>query len=196
MFSLRIVTVDYYQSSPLPGFDVSYSDFRGCEVKQVPVIRIFGTTPKGQKACLHVHGVFPYISLPFDGGGYEKPEKFMQQLVLSIDKALNMTVGTSTHVQHVYKISLISGIPFYGYHEKEQKFLRIFFYNPFDIKKTVDLLQSGAIMNQIMQPYEAHIPYILQVKIKFTYKISGHPISNISFCMSHRTTASGDQMMK
>ncbi|XP_023211025.1 DNA polymerase zeta catalytic subunit-like [Centruroides sculpturatus] len=177
MFSLRIVTVDHYLSTPLEGLDVSYSDFRGCEIKHVPVIRIFGTTPKGKKACLHVHGVFPYISIPFDGGGYERPEKFIQQLALSIDKALNVANGNYSHVQHVYKISLLAGIPFYGYHEKDQRFLRIFFYNPVDVKRTVELLQNGTIMNQIMQPHEAHIPYILQFFID--YNLYGMDMINI-----------------
>ena len=47
MFSVRLVVADHYMSSPIPELDVRYSEFRGTEVKQVPVIRIFGSTIVG-----------------------------------------------------------------------------------------------------------------------------------------------------
>jgi hypothetical protein len=51
----------------------------------------------------------------------------------------------------------------YGYHDTNQVFLKIFLYNPLLIKRLAELLLSGAILNRVMQPYEAHVPYILQV---------------------------------
>lgn len=47
MFSINLVTLDSYQSTPLSELDVTFSDFRGNEIRQVPVIRIFGSTPSG-----------------------------------------------------------------------------------------------------------------------------------------------------
>ena len=49
MFSMRIVTTDYYLSSPLLGFDPCLSEFRGSEVKKAPVFRIYGSTPEGEE---------------------------------------------------------------------------------------------------------------------------------------------------
>ena len=63
-FSCRLVDIDSYVTSPLRGLDVTYSDFAGEVINKVPVIRVFGATPTGQKCCLHIHGVFPYLYVP------------------------------------------------------------------------------------------------------------------------------------
>ncbi|KAI8520925.1 DNA polymerase zeta catalytic subunit [Branchiostoma belcheri] len=166
MFSVRIVTADHYQAAPVRGLDVCHSDFRGTDSKRVPVIRIFGATPAGQKTCLHLHGVFPYIYVPYDGP--PEAERHLRQFASSIDRALNVALGrASSTTQHVFKISLVSGMPYYGYHEKEQQFMKIYFYNPFMVKKAVDLLQGGAVMNKPYQPHEAHIPFLLQFFIDY-----------------------------
>ena len=47
MFSLRIFTINYYLSKPEQNLDQMYSEFKSSEIKQVPIIRIFGTTPEG-----------------------------------------------------------------------------------------------------------------------------------------------------
>lgn len=54
MFSLRIVTADYYTSSPIRELDACYSEFRESDVKKVPVVRIFGATPAGMHVYIFV----------------------------------------------------------------------------------------------------------------------------------------------
>jgi len=56
-FVVRLVSIDYYTAQPIPGLDTCYSELEGVAIDKVPVIRIFGATPGGQKACVHVHGV-------------------------------------------------------------------------------------------------------------------------------------------
>ncbi|KAM4522166.1 DNA polymerase zeta catalytic subunit isoform 2-T2 [Odontesthes bonariensis] len=165
MFSVRIVTADYYLASPIKELDVGYSDFRDSDVKRVPVVRIFGSTPAGQKTCLHLHGVFPYIYVPYDGYG-QQPERYLRQVAFSIDRALNVAMGNPTSsTQHIFKVVLVSGMPFYGYHAKEKHFMKIYLYNPQMVKRVCELLQSGAVMNKSYQPHEGHIPYLLQLFI-------------------------------
>lgn len=50
MFSVRIVTADYYMASPLQGLDICQSPVTQAPVKKVPVVRVFGATPAGKRA--------------------------------------------------------------------------------------------------------------------------------------------------
>ena len=65
LFSCRIVDISSALVPPIKGLDVRYSELSGSPVKKVPILRIFGATPVGQKCCLHVHGAFPYLYVPF-----------------------------------------------------------------------------------------------------------------------------------
>lgn len=56
-FITRIVSIDYYMTHPIPHIDYCFSSLEGTTVDAVPVIRIFGSTPAGQRACVHVHRV-------------------------------------------------------------------------------------------------------------------------------------------
>ncbi|RLU15029.1 hypothetical protein DMN91_012916 [Ooceraea biroi] len=187
MFSITLVNIESYQASPIPELDVTFSEFRGSEVKKVPVIRIFGSTATGKKTCLHVHGVFPYMYVPCTV--QENADSYAYQLAASIDSALNTSFGSTVSTsQHVYKIQQVSGIPFYGYHEKEHLFFKIYFYNPAILKRTADLLRNGAVLNQNMQLYEAHIPYILQFMMD--YNLYGMNLINLN-CVKYRHSLQG-----
>ncbi|XP_057618635.1 DNA polymerase zeta catalytic subunit isoform X1 [Chionomys nivalis] len=190
MFSVRIVTADYYMASPLRGLDICQSPLTQLPVKKVPVVRVFGATPAGQKTCLHLHGIFPYLYVPYDGYG-QQPESYLSQMAFSIDRALNVALGNpSSTAQHVFKVSLVSGMPFYGYHEKERHFMKIYLYNPAMVKRICELLQSGAIMNKFYQPHEAHIPYLLQLFID--YNLYGMNLINLAAVKFRKARRKGD----
>lgn len=96
VFCLRNVQCDYAMVSPIPQFDENNaSNF-------VPVIRIFGCTPmglfcftwfvtffSGQKCCLHVHGVYPYILVECIANQAPNNEQ-MKKIGESIEFAINM----------------------------------------------------------------------------------------------------------
>ena len=62
---VEAVVVDYYMSKPLPRDAIHHLPSSPCysRAREVPVVRIFGATPAGQKALVHVHGVCLCVSL-------------------------------------------------------------------------------------------------------------------------------------
>ena len=95
-------------SPPVKDLDVCYSDFRSSPVEKVPVVRIFGATVLGQKTCLHIHGVFPYLYVPCLSS--DPCGEHLQLVARSIDHALQVSLGSaSKNVQHVYKIVVTKG---------------------------------------------------------------------------------------
>lgn len=105
-FSVRIVNADLYTATPVPGFDSIYSSFRESKVIKVPVIRIFGSTPNGQKTCLHVHGVYPYFYIPYDGS--QPTDNYLKQFATSVDFAVHVSMGkASSSTRHIHDIVIV-----------------------------------------------------------------------------------------
>lgn len=64
LISVRLVLADHYMAAPVPGLDPLVSAFTGAEIKRLQAIKVFGSTLSGQRACLHLQGIFPYIYVP------------------------------------------------------------------------------------------------------------------------------------
>lgn len=63
----------------------------------------------GQKTCMHVHGVFPYLYVLYDGT--QPWDRYLRLFANSLDKAINVAQGNaSAETQHVYKINMVSGM--------------------------------------------------------------------------------------
>jgi len=179
LISVRLVVVDHYMSEPVAGLDPLVSDFRGYNIRKVPIIRVFGSTAAGQKVCLHLHGIFPYLYVPLPD---KEQEGFVYRLAASLDKAINISMHQgSSNVQHVYKAMKVSGIPMYGYHPKQHSFVKIFFYNPFMVKRAADLLAGGAVMNKVLQPHESHIN--IELQFMMDYNLQGMNQVHLRHCM-------------
>lgn len=57
--------------------------------------------------------------------------------------------------------------PFYGFHDKDHLYLKIFLYNPGLIKQAVELCSNGTVLGQSFQPHESHLNFTLQFFIDF-----------------------------
>ncbi|KAL4739108.1 hypothetical protein BDV11DRAFT_188358 [Aspergillus similis] len=168
-FQVRLNCVDHYQANPSE-FDppLPYRDGNNEKgyMPKVPVIRIFGTTETGQKICVHVHGAFPYLYVQYDGDlTPDSVRSAARSLHLSIDHALAVSYRRNAldkKTVFVAHITLVKGVPFYGYHVGYRFFFKIYLLNPIYITRLADLLLQGAVMKRPIQPYESHLQYVPQ----------------------------------
>ncbi|ROW07154.1 hypothetical protein VPNG_07381 [Cytospora leucostoma] len=168
-FKVRMNCIDFYQTAPTKYDPLLRNDVQPPQLSKepkVPVIRVFGSTPTGQKVCAHIHGAFPYLYIEYTGSlAPEEVGAYIYRLHLSIDHALAVSYrqdAYSSHAKYVARITLTKGVPFYGFHVGYRFFLKIYMFNPIVMTRVADLLHQGVIMKRKFQPYEAHLQYLLQ----------------------------------
>lgn len=170
LFRCRINNIDHYQADQIPDFDPplpinNYGPPSKLRPK-VPVIRAFGATETGQKVLMHIHGVFQYTYVEYKGSLEPKAVRTaINTLQTGIDHALaisfrkNAYDGKDKYVAH---ISLVKGVPFYGYHVGYKFFLKVYLFNPHHMTRLADLMREGLVLKRQLQPYESHMQYIAQ----------------------------------
>lgn len=190
---VEVVVVDHYMSAPLPAgaleqLPASPSYQRA---REVPVVRIFGATPAGQKALVHVHGIFPYFYFRAEHDeDFEDPER-LRLLLPRVAKEIEAANASKQQTKRqragakrfypskiIAKMLIVQGTPFYGYHPEPKLFVQVFLYNPRVVASVVELLESGSIAERKFQPYEAHVPFLLQVFAD--YNIEG--MNSVALC--------------
>ena len=155
------------------------------EFKVVPVIRIFGNLPTGHQVLCHVHGVFPYIYIRYDGTNFDSSLVRRQKCALlhalletkmkvfskrSKEKDKANDVGRTEnigHLEYIANVSIVKGVPFYGYHIGWTAFYKISLLNPSHVQVLSDLIRDGKIFQGRRDAYESHIPYLLQFSADF-----------------------------
>jgi DNA polymerase elongation subunit (family B) len=161
-----------------------YNDFMQRQINQFPIIRIFGTTYRGQKCCLNIHNYFPYFYVEITNDNYFPLENidFLRQFAFLLEstylrfaeeKKVNLDTDQEKKnskkknkdkpkynlQQVIHKIEVIEKYKFYGYSKEKSFFLKIFVYEPKSIKFLMDILHNSIIRGRHYQCYEAHLSY-------------------------------------
>lgn len=75
----------------------------------------------------------------------------IRTLHISIDHALAASFRSNAYdrkTAYVAHITLVKGIPFYGYYVGYRTFFKIYLLNPFYVTRLTDLLHEGAVLNR------------------------------------------------
>ncbi len=176
-FKVQVNTYDTYQATPSifdrsgpPNGDESYSYY------QVPVIRVFGSIPTGHNILTHVHGVFPYLYIPYDNQDCFKFQKLLEAVLSESLKRKKKEQSDSNGkpsdeecklFKYIAHVSICKGVPFYGYHVGYQAFYKIYLLNPSYSNRLSDLLRDGKVNGKKYECFESHIPYGLQFLTDF-----------------------------
>ncbi|KAI9885666.1 MAG: sla2 Src-like adaptor 2 [Watsoniomyces obsoletus] len=165
-FKVRLNCIDHYQTTPTPLDPPLNGEESEGAAPKVPVIRVFGATPTGQKVCAHIHGALPYLYIDYEGElASDEVKAYILRIHRSIDHALGISYRrdlSGDKCKFVAYISIVKGTPFYGYYEGYKYYLKIYLFNPLHMTRLSDLLRQGAVMKRFFQPYESHLQYLLQ----------------------------------
>ena len=197
-FRVRLINIDHVLTFPGP-LDRTECPFNaeGQPLRKVPVLRIFGATPAGQRVCMHVHNVYPYCFIRYKAS--LEPD-FVLRYIHRLGRELNAALAASLRRnpddpesnQFIAAIHLCKGTDFYGYHVGYQYFLKISFIDPSVSYRLAAVLESGGVMRTPFQPFEIHIRYQLQFMLD--YNIFGCDFIDLDDCQFRQPIPEGDDV--
>ncbi|KAJ1311572.1 hypothetical protein OPQ81_010055 [Rhizoctonia solani] len=134
-----------------------------------PVIRIFGISSTGEKACVHVHQVYPYFYISYNGSmAPEEVGRYIRSLTQALNRAIAISLKRNPlEARYVRAVILVKGVHFYGFHCSYSPFLKVIMADPGLVQRAATVLHSGAVMRQKIQTYETHISYLMQFMCDF-----------------------------
>ena len=104
IFQLRVTAVDWAMAKPRRLVDRTHSAIlvsvggQPLPLSAVPVVRVFGATPAGQRCCVHVHQAFPYCYVPYvddwpdpGEGGDAAVRRQLHAVAAEVDELLGTT---------------------------------------------------------------------------------------------------------
>lgn len=135
------------------------------QIDRVPELRVFGATEAGQRCCVHIHGVLPYVYVEYEGRVHpDDIHAYINRLARAINACMAASLNRRDPAKSLFVAFIVpvKAVPFYGFHVGYRYFLKIYTLDPKFMTRLATLLRSGEIMKKKFIVYESHIPYLLQ----------------------------------
>ncbi|KAI0558305.1 DNA polymerase zeta catalytic subunit [Gracilaria domingensis] len=177
LISVRIVHIDYYEH-PLHNYSSSTA-FQAARITtntasdRLPVIRIFGSTPAGQRTCLHIHGLRPYLYLPLPKVDPSALLTYTRELHAALEAALRAAYAPDGNPKpFIADMKPVLKHDIYGYQPGPIPFVQIFVYLPTTVQRIATIISQKALPQHLIKhhplPYAAHVPFVLQFLSDFS----------------------------
>ena len=134
-FSMRLIEVEPLTAPPVAGLDEMWNTLDAKPIKKVPLLRLYGATPAGQKCSVTVHNAYPYffVNIPESvlqqHDTYEKLAGYATQLAHALNRATQLNLASkSLDAQYIHMISVVQAKPFYGYSPDHELYFKIFLF--------------------------------------------------------------------
>uniref|UniRef100_A0A914ZC71 DNA polymerase n=2 Tax=Parascaris univalens TaxID=6257 RepID=A0A914ZC71_PARUN len=134
----------------------------------LPIIRIFGILDSGEKCCVHVHGVFPYIVLRLGTPLTCEVNEVLRSTLASLVAHHRPNVRSELIEAAIYDIVPFSAKSLYGYYKEDDYFVKVLFSSPQYLRLVSNVLYEEAVSSPLLQVYEAHVPYLMQFFIDYS----------------------------
>ncbi|GAA5969258.1 hypothetical protein JCM11641_007531 [Rhodosporidiobolus odoratus] len=182
----RLSHLDYVLNYQHSCYDNRRSPFFDKPLRAVPEIRIFGKTDRGIPVVAHVHGAFPYVFVEYKGENLdpESVNTYIAKLAVALNRALALSLPhkhkKGEQAAYVPFVCVAKAIPFYGYAVGERPFLKIYGM-PRTMKRTSEILRSGAVFDTPMDVFEDHYGFIH--KFMLDMNLAGAGWVEVSDCL-------------
>ncbi|GKT31867.1 DNA polymerase zeta catalytic subunit like protein [Aduncisulcus paluster] len=179
MIRFKLVTYDTYNANNIDIINVfPQKTIKSTVSKKSPIIRTFGRVeilhPESNrlisscKACIHIHGLFPYLYLPIPKqvSNVEILSRFLLRLRRDIEVTMSQKLPFMPTPFH-HHISLSRSINVYGFHSSPTLLVRISLFYESHVKILADIARNGGLCSCILRPFDAHLPYRLNFLVDY-----------------------------
>ncbi|KAJ3760352.1 hypothetical protein EV360DRAFT_93611 [Lentinula raphanica] len=154
---VQINQIDYTLAPPGP--------LDNSTLPMVPLLRIYGPSDTGGKACVYIHQVYPYFFVEYTGALRSPVRQYTTVLKRSLNHAIALSLKkdpASSKSRYIRSVILVKGVHFYGFHSSYSPFLKILVSDPSLVSRVVSMMQNGTVMGTRFCIYESHLNYTLQ----------------------------------
>ncbi|CEL92814.1 unnamed protein product [Vitrella brassicaformis CCMP3155] len=159
--------MDTTMAPPQRDLDPASSPLTQKQLQLVPIVRIYGPLrPSGQMCALHVHSFLPFFYVQLTDAmsdevadSSNRRHAFLQRMAREAESIYTKEGGRGACI---FDLAVVWRRGIYGYHGEFRRFVKVSCVNPAHLHRVAALFHRGAVMNHAFQPYEVHLPHLLQ----------------------------------